>query len=121
MNYNIPPPGRLRLSSRYRWVAGQSTLFPLHIASIINHVSNSTGISSDINPENLYSDESVKRQNKFNVKMKNERIPNLSLANNPTNTSLLSDVPSNLLPTTSSLTGTNSSECSSPVGSSSNN
>ncbi|EJW77258.1 hypothetical protein WUBG_11833, partial [Wuchereria bancrofti] len=66
MSYNIPPPGRLRFSSRYRWVASQSTVFPFHFESKTSGGPNSPQISSSTDSENLCSDQSAKCQDKLN-------------------------------------------------------
>lgn len=92
MNYNIPPPGRLRFSAQYRWLAGQSTLSPLRIESITDNPSNSSEISSNISSENLNSDESEKNHNKLNVSVENEKFSSLSETDNPINIPLASDV-----------------------------
>ncbi|CAG9538850.1 unnamed protein product [Cercopithifilaria johnstoni] len=96
MSYNIPPYGRLRFHSRYRWVAGQSTLSPLQIKS----VSNSPTTSNNIKSENLNDNKFEKCQNKINVSIENKGISNSSQEANLINNSSLPDMSSNLPSTT---------------------
>lgn len=94
MNHNIPPRGRFRFHSRYRWVVGQSTLSPLQIENITSSPSNQP-TSDDIILEDLNSDKSEEWQDEGNVNIESERISNLSPAANPINTSdALSNLPS---------------------------
>uniref|UniRef100_A0A1I8EYF9 polynucleotide adenylyltransferase n=2 Tax=Wuchereria bancrofti TaxID=6293 RepID=A0A1I8EYF9_WUCBA len=119
MSYNIPPPGRLRFSSRYRWVASQSTVFPFHFESKTSGGPNSPQISSSTDSENLCSDQSAKCQDKLNVSVENEKISNSPLTDNPINISLSSNVSSTMSPTALSITETNSSGYLSPAESNS--
>ncbi|VDO15672.1 unnamed protein product [Brugia timori] len=111
MNYNIPPPGKLRFSSRYRWIAPQSTVFPFHFESKTSGESNSPQISSSTDPEI----QSAKCQNKLNVSVENEKTSNSPLTDKPINVSLSSNVSSTMSSTSSSVKEMNSSECLPPA------
>ncbi|KAK6108511.1 Poly(A) polymerase central domain family protein [Brugia pahangi] len=119
MNYNIPPPGKLRFSSRYRWIAPQSSVFPLHFESKTSGESNSPQISSSTDPENLCSVQSAKCQNKLNVSVENEKTSNSPLTDKPIKVSLSSNVSSTMSSTSSSVKEMNSSGCLPPAKSNS--